>query len=104
MALQKNFTRYGFTANYIRLTTISRLDYNTREAVAWFGIFKDASQPEALIGDAFRLTLSGADFDFYLAKSVLAEADVLAQLYLAARAMPVGSWAGSVSLADAKDV
>jgi hypothetical protein len=103
MALQKTFTRYGFTANYIRLSTISRIDYATREAVAWFSLSKDGTEAEPLVAEAFRLRLTGADFDTYLAKSVLATHDVNAQLYIAAKALSVASWAGQASLADAAD-
>lgn len=108
MAFQKTFTLpSGIAGNYTRLVTY-RWDRSTREAVALFALFVDASAAQsgktALTPFIAKLRLEGAKFDQYLSNAVLETSDVIAQLYVAAKAEPVISDFGSDAFADATEV
>jgi hypothetical protein len=108
MALQKTFTLpSGVSGNYVRLTA-HRWDRQTREAVAWFALYVDATAASAgkasLTPWIAKLVLTGPKFDAYLAPSALHASDVLAQFYVAAKAEPLSCDFGSGAFADAQDV
>jgi len=110
MALQKTITVPGRgSGNYSRVG-FWRWDRETREASAHFHLFIDsaaaASGEPPLRDRVAKLRLTGDKFDQYLAPSVLASAehDVVAQLYIAAKAEEVVSDFGSNLFADAADV
>jgi len=108
MALQKTLTLpSGVSGNYSRLVTY-RWDRATREAVALFALYLDASAAAAgkqpLTPWIAKLRLTGDKFDLYLSNAALEDHDVIAQLYTAAKAEPVVSDFGSDVFADAIDV
>lgn len=108
MAFQKSFTlNSGASGNYSRLTTY-RWDRSVREAVALFALYLDASAAQTgkqpLVPYIAKLRLTDAKFDQYLGNAVLDNHDVIAQLYLAAKAEPVISDFGSNCFADATNV
>lgn len=108
MALQKNLTLpSGVSGNYTRLITY-RWDRGTKEAVALFALFVDSAAAQSgkqpLTPFIAKLRLTAAKFDQYLGTAVLQDNDVLAQLYVAAKAEPVSSDFGSNVFADATDV
>lgn len=108
MAFQKQFTlASGVSGNYSRLITY-RWDRATREAVALFALFVDAaaaqSGKQSLTPFIAKLRLTGDKFDEYLGNAALADHDVIAQLYVAAKAEPVISDFGADAFADATDV
>lgn len=109
MALQKTITLpNGVAGNYARITSF-RWDRTSREASANIALFLDAET--AVSGQALRptvakLRLHGAKFDAYLSPAALAASDndVVAQLYVAAKAEPVVSDFGATIYAEATDV
>lgn len=108
MAFEKTFTLpSGVSGNYTRLVTY-RWDRGAREAVALFALFVDASAAQsgktALTPFIAKLRLNDAKFDQYLSNAVLETSDVIAQLYVAAKAEPVISDFGSDAFADATEV
>lgn len=108
MAFQKSFTLpSGVAGNYTRLVTC-RWDRNAREAVALFALFVDSAAAhngkQPLTPFIAKLRLEGAKFDQYLSNAALESADVLAQLYIAAKSEPVISDFGSDCFADAQEV
>lgn len=108
MAFEKTFTLpSGISGNYTRLVTC-RWDRNTREAVALFALFVDAAAAQggktALTPFIAKLRLTDSKFDQYLSNAVLETSDVLAQLYIAAKAEPVISDFGTDAFADATEV
>ena len=108
MALAKSFTlNSGATGDYIRLVTF-RWDRSTREAVALYALYVNAaaaqSGKEPLSPFIAKLRLTGDKFDQYLGNLALAQADVVAQLYVAAKAEPLACDFGADAFADAADV
>lgn len=108
MALAKSFTlNSGATGDYTRLVTF-RWDRSTREAVALFALYVSAaaaqSGKEPLSPFVAKLRLTGDKFDQYLGNPALAQADVVAQLYVAAKAEPLACDFGADAFADAADV
>lgn len=107
MAFAKSFTlNSGATGDYTRLITF-RWDRSTREAVALFALYVSASTAaagkEPLSPFIAKLRLTGDKFDQYLGNPALASADVVAQLYVAAKAEPVVSDFGADAFADAAE-
>jgi hypothetical protein len=95
MALQKTLIhpKSGVSGNYIRLVDVKWNRSGDRYASAHFELFLNkeiANTPGALPvhGCAGKLELTGALFDKYLGKSVLATKLVLDQCYVAAQAEP----------------
>jgi hypothetical protein len=92
MALEKTINLpSGVSGNYHRMVAFT-WERGTRQASAHFALYKDAAT--AIAGEPLRpivakLRLSGEKFDEYLSAAALAAADgdVVAQLYLAARAV-----------------
>jgi len=109
MALQKIIILpSGVSGDYSRITHF-RWDRTTREASALIDLYLDAAT--AVSGSPLRpivakLRLSGDKFDLYLSTAALAASanDVVAQLYVAAKAEPVISDHGATIFADAIDV
>lgn len=91
MAFQKSISLpTGVTADYFRISTFS-WDRNSREAQAYFALYlnaQTAATGQALVPIIAKLRLYGARFDQYLGTAALhsSDNDILAQLYLAARA------------------
>lgn len=107
MAFIKTFTlNSGVSGNYTRMITY-RWDRNTREATALFSLFVDSAAAhdgkQPLTPFIAKLRLEGAKFDEYLSNAVLESADVISQLYLAAKNEPVISDFGSDCFADAQE-
>lgn len=92
MALVKSISLpTGVTAEYFRMVAFS-WDRSTREASAHFALFKDAATAangQPLVPVVAKLRLSAGKFDEYLSTGAMAAAsgDVVAQLYLAAKAI-----------------
>lgn len=108
MAFQKTFTLpSGVSGNYTRLIA-HRWDRQTREAVAWFALYVDAaaasSGKASLTPFIAKLWLTENKFDQYVGNSAIDSTDILAQLYVAAKAEPVACDFGSDAFADALDV
>lgn len=108
MAFQKTLTLpSGVAGNYSRLTTY-RWDRASREAVALFALYLDAaaasSGKQPLTPWIAKLRLTGDKFDQYLSNAELADHDVIAQLYAAAKNEPVVCDFGADVFADALDV
>ena len=108
MAFQKTFVLpSGVSGNYTRLVA-HRWDRQTREAVAFFALYVDASAASsgkaALTPFIAKLWLTGDKFDQYVGNPALESTDVLAQLYVAAKAEPVSSDFGSDAFVDAQNV
>lgn len=112
MGLIRAFDHKGYTAEYLRFSHFETMNHELRECVAIFCLFKDKATAEANAADVFveravRLVLSGDKFDQWVGKEVIAgppAKDITAQLYLAAKAEPVGFWGGRLpNLADAQD-
>lgn len=109
MALIKKLSRFGYQAEYLRLTRIDRFDELAKEAVFRFSLYKDRAASEAgeepLVADAAKLKLTGAAFSKWFGKGK-ADADMIKrQAYLAARVEPIFSWGpGQLNLSDAVDV
>lgn len=108
MAFQKTFTlTSGVVGNYSRLVTY-RWDRATREAVALFALYLDATaaheEKRPLTAYIAKLRIVGDKFDLYLSNAALSDHDVIAQLYLAAKAEPLSCDFGSDAFADAQDV
>jgi hypothetical protein len=112
MALSKTFTLpEGYSASYLRLVRIDRLDHAARECVAFFSLYKDATTAATAAATPIRpvggtLILRGAKFDQYVGKTAIKGPpvlDVSAQLYVAAKAEPMEMWHGTVTLSDATD-
>jgi hypothetical protein len=108
MAFQKLFTLpSGVSGNYTRLIT-HRWDRQAREAGALFALYVDATAAEngktPLTPWIAKLTLTGDKFDQYVGNPALESTDILAQLYVAAKAEPVSCDFGSNAFADAVDV
>ena len=113
MALQRTFTRHGFSADYLHFFRFDELDHDNRRCVAIFSLWKDAAtyatEPRSpWVPRAVRLILTGDKFDQYVSKDALAgppTKDITAQVYLAAKSEPVDYWGGQLpNLADAVDV
>jgi len=107
MALLKSFTMpSGVSGNYVRLIS-NRWDRSTREGVAWFALYVDASAAQsgkqALSPFIAKLWLTGDKFDQYLSPSALENSDILAQFYIAAKAEPLSCDFGSDAFANAQD-
>ena len=84
MALAKSFSlNSGASGDYTRLVTF-RWDRSTREAVALFALYVNASAAqsgkEPLSPFVAKLRLTGDKFTQYLGNSALAQADVLREL------------------------
>jgi hypothetical protein len=96
----------GASGNYTRLITY-RWDRTTKEALALFALYssKDfAAQGKPPFTQFIaKLRLERAKFDQYLSNDALTNADVLAQLYLAAKTEPVISDFGSDVFSDAQE-
>lgn len=108
MAFQKAFTLpSGVSGNYTRLIA-HRWDRQTREAVAWFALYVDAAAASSgkapLTPFIAKLWLRESKFDQYVSNPALEATDILAQLYVAAKAEPVACDFGSDAFADAIDV
>jgi len=110
MALQKTIALpSGISGNYIRLTSY-RYDRSTLEASAIFALYLDAAHAQAgadyLVPVIAKLRLSGAKFTQYLGAAALADHQVIAQLYVAAKAetLLAGGGLTSIDLSDALDV
>jgi len=112
MALQKVINLPNATSgSYIRLTGY-RWERISREASAIFSLYSDATQAGAAPAQPVcpviaKLRIDGADFDVYLAASVLTgDVTAVGQLYRAAKAMPliVGGGLTELTLSDAEDV
>lgn len=110
MALQKTIALpSGVSGNYIRLTCY-RWDRQAREASAIFALYLDAahatSGADYLVPVIAKLRLSGDKFTEYLGASVLAEYEISAQLYLAAKTetLLAGGGLTSIDLGGALDV
>jgi len=110
MALQKTIALpSGISGNYIRLTSY-RWDRSTLEASAIFALYLDAAHAQAgadfLVPVISKLRLSGATFTRYLGAAALADHQVAAQLYEAAKneTLLVGGGLDSIDLSDALDV
>jgi len=108
MAFQKTFVLpSGISGNYTRLTA-HRWDRQAREAVAWFALYVDAaaaaSGKSSLTPFIAKLWLTGNKFDQYVGSAALKSEDILAQLYVAAKAEPISCDFGSNAFADALDV
>ena len=110
MALQKTIALpSGVSGNYIRLTSY-RWDRSTLEASAIFALYLDAAHAsggsEYLVPVIAKLRLSGAKFTEYLGSAALAENEIAAQLYAAAKAetLLAGGGLTSVVLGDALNV
>ena len=108
MAFQKTFTlASGVSGNYTRLIA-HRWDRQTREAVAWFALYVDAAAASSgkapLTPFIAKLWLTENKFDQYVGNSAIESTDILAQLYVAAKAEPVACDFGSDAFADALDV
>jgi len=113
MALKKTVSARGSDASYFRLVAYY-WDANTREASATFGLYRDKDhsdkckhgakiREQAVVEVAAKLRLERAKFDQYLSNDALTNADVLAQLYLAAKTEPVISDFGSDVFSDAQE-
>ena len=108
MALQKTLTLpSGVAGNYSRLISY-RWDRAAKEAVALFALYLDAaaaaSGKQPVTPWIAKLRLTGDKFDLYLGNAALEDHDVIAQLYMAAKAEPVASDFGQNVFADAIDV
>jgi len=108
MAFQKTFTMpSGVSGNYIRLVA-NRWDRQAREGVAWFALFVDAAAAQSgkqpLSPFVAKLWLTGPEFDLYLGRAALENADIIAQFYLAAKHEPISCDFGSNAFSDALDV
>ena len=108
MAFQKTFNLpSGVAGNYVRLTA-HRWDRQAREAVAWFSLYVDAAAASSgkapLTPFIAKLWLTENKFDQYVGNPALESADVLARLYVAAKAEPVSCDFGSDAFGDALDV
>jgi hypothetical protein len=108
MALQKTFTLpSGVSGNYVRLIT-HRWDRSARECAALFALYLDESAAQtgkaALSPWIAKLWLRGDKFDQYVGNTALETSDVLAQLYVAAKAELISCDFGSDAFADAVDV
>jgi len=108
MAFAKSFAlNSGAAGDYIRLVTF-RWDRSTREAVALFALYVNAaaaqSGKEPLSPFIAKLRLTGDKFDQYLGNPALAQADVVAQLYIAAKVEPLACDFGADAFANAADV
>lgn len=108
MAFQKTINLpSGDSGNYVRIAAF-RWDRGVKEASALFSLYKSAasaasgSEPQRPI--VAKLRLRGADFDKYLGNPAIKSADVLAQLYAAAKVEKVVSDFGNTLFADAQDV
>ena len=110
MALQKTIALpSGVSGNYIRLTSY-RYDRSTLEASAIFALYLDAAHAQDgadyLVPVIAKLRLSGAKFTEYLGAAALADHQVAAQLYVAAKVEPLlaGGGLSLIDLSDALDV
>jgi len=110
MALQKTIALpSGVSGNYIRLTSY-RWDRSTLEASAIFALYLDAAHAQAgadyLVPVIAKLRLSGDKFTQYLGSTALADHQVAAQLYEAAKdeTLLAGGGLTSIDLSDALDV
>lgn len=108
MAFQKTFQLpSGVAGNYTRLVA-HRWDRQSREAVAWFALYVNASAASsgkaALTPFIAKLTLTGDKFDQYVGNPALENTDVLAQFYVAAKVEPISCDFGSDAFADAVNV
>jgi hypothetical protein len=108
MAFQKTFTLpSGVSGNYVRLIA-HRWDRAARECSALFALYVNATAAQtgkdALTPWIAKLWLRGAKFDQYVGNTALETSDVLAQLYVAAKAEPLSCDFGSDAFADAQDV
>ena len=110
MALQKTIALpSGVSGNYIRLTSY-RYDRSTLEASAIFALYLDAAHAQDgadyLVPVIAKLRLSDATFTQYLGAAALADHQVAAQLYAAAKVetLLAGGGLTSVTLDDAIDV
>ena len=110
MALQKTIALpSGVSGNYIRLTCY-RWDRSSLEASAVFALYLDQAHAEAgaeyLVPVIAKMRLSGAKFTEYLGAAALADNQVAAQLYEAAKveALLAGGGLTALNLADSKNV
>ena len=113
MALQRTFTRNGFSADYLHFFRFDEMDHDQRRCVAIFSLWKDAATYAAEPNDpwiprAVRLTLIGDKFDQWVSKATIAgppALDITAQVYLAAKVEPVEYWGGQLAnMAEAEDI
>lgn len=111
MALKKSFTLpEGYTADYIRFDRINQFSRTERKATFIFALFKDQATAAVdgalpIRPEAVRLKVERDKFDQYFSNGVLAEADIVAQAYVAAKVESVDMWLGSGALlTDAEDV
>jgi len=110
MALQKTIDLpSGVSGNYIRLTSY-RWDRSTLEASAIFALYLDAahaaSGADYLVPVIAKLRLSGDKFAEYLSSAALADNEIAAQIYAAAKSetLLAGGGLTSIILGDALDV
>jgi len=110
MALQKTFTLpSGYPADYIRFNRIEEWDRQRKVCTVRFDLWKDAAAAASpgvapAIERAFRLRAVGADFDAWFGVSELSTELFIAQVYAAARVLPVDWWNDRAPLSDAVDV
>jgi len=112
MAFIKKLNRFNVEAEYLVLTKIWIFDKLTREAQFEFALYKDKAtarlpvghkQREPIVATAAKLRLTREKFDLYFGPDAPERERIEAQVYRAARAETVESWAGKLDLTDALD-
>ena len=109
MALIKSFTLpNGITAEYLRFRRTDCWDRESRVACFLFDLWLNKAQSEVanatpVLAMGFRLQATGTAFDTWFSNAALESADLIPQIYAAAKVLAVDWWEGSAPLVDAVD-